>query len=134
MRSARALVVAVALGVLLAIPAAAKQGVRAKLDRPVRLATAPGKTLSVAWHLVDGRGRPFGASGIYLRVSRCGHGPLRVRAKPRGHGGYSARVKVPSGGIRKLTVGLKGVMIVGGHSTRADVFFQFDPPVRRDCS
>jgi hypothetical protein len=122
-----------AVGAALAMPAAAKEDVRAKLDKPVRLGTAPGKTLRVAWHLVDSHGRPFGASGIYLRVSRCGRGPLKIRAVPRAHGGYSARVRVPKGGIRKLLVGLEGWRIIGDRKERADVFFQFDPPVHRDC-
>jgi hypothetical protein len=134
MRSARLVAVPLAVGALLAIPAAAKEGVRAKLDTPVRLATKPGKALRVAWHLADAGGRPFGASGIYLRVSRCGHGSLRIRARSRGHGGYSARMRVPKGGIRKLAVGLEGVTIVGGHSRRSDAVFQFDPPLRRDCA
>jgi len=42
-------------------------------------------------------------------------------------------VKVRRGGIRKLVVGLKGIRIIGGRRERADVFFQFDPPVYRDC-
>jgi len=53
-------IVAVAL---LAMPASAKRGVRAQLDQPVRLDTAPGKKVRVAWHLVDEDGRRFGASG-----------------------------------------------------------------------
>jgi len=57
-----------------------------------------------------------------------------IPAAARGHSGYSARVTVPKGGIRKLVVGLKGVRIIGSRRKRADLFFQFDPPVYRDCS
>jgi hypothetical protein len=133
MHRVRVLGVVTTAGALLAVPVAAKEGVRAKLDRPVRLDSAPGKTLRVAWHLVDAAGRPFGASGIYLRVSRCGRRPLRIAATTRGHGGYSAHVKVPQGGIRKLLVALKGWRIIGDRTERADAFFQFDPPVYRRC-
>ncbi len=87
----------------------------------------------MAWHLRDANGHPFGASGIYLRVSRCGHAPLHVPATARGHGGYSARVRVPKGGIRKLLVGLEGIQITGGRTKRADMYFAFVPPVYRDC-
>src|SRR5439155_12323554 len=73
MRSARLLAGLIAAAAVLALPAAAKEGVRARLDAHVRLDTAPGKTMRVAWHLFDEKGRPFGAGGIYLRVSRCGH-------------------------------------------------------------
>jgi hypothetical protein len=133
MRSALLLLLLMAAA-LVATPAAAKDGVRAKLDEPVLLGTAPGKTITVAWHLLDRKERPFGASGIYLRVSRCGRRPLTVRASEHGRGGYSARVKVPKGGIRKLLVGLQGWRIIGDKQERADRYFQFDPPLARRCS
>ena len=128
------LVTVIASGAILVAPAAAKQGVEAKLDTPVRLGTAPGKTIRVAWRLVDHQGRPFGASGIYLRVARCGRRPLKVPATERAVGSYTARVKVPRGGIRKLRVGLTGWRVIGERTERADVFFPFDPPLRRRCS
>jgi len=125
---------ALIIGALLTMPAVAKEGVRAKLDEPVVLDAAPGKTITVAWRLIDEAGLPFGASGIYLGVSRCGRRPLTVHARERGHGRYSARVKVPKGGIRKLLVGLEGWRIIGDRKERADAFFQFDPPLSRRCS
>ena len=134
MRPTLLLPVLIAAVALLAMPAAAKEGVRAKLDEPIRLDAAPGKRIKVAWRLVDEEGRPFGASGIYLRVSRCGRRPLTVPAAERSLGRYSARVKVPRGGIRKLLVGLRGWRIVGDQEERADRFFQFDPPLARPCS
>ena len=78
-------------------------------------------------------GRPFGASGIYLRVARCGRRPVRVAASERGHGAYSARVRVPRRGLRRLVVGLRGWRIIGGESERADASFPFDPPLTRRC-
>jgi hypothetical protein len=134
MRPTLLLSVLIAAVALLAIPAAAKDGVRAELDEPVRLGTPPGETIKVAWRLVDNEGRRFGASGIYLRVSRCGRAPLTVPATERAGGGYSARIKVPRGGIRKLRVGLRGWRIIGARKERADRFFPFDPPLVRRCS
>jgi len=134
MRLIRPLAILLAVGALLATPTAAKEGVRAKLDEPVRLDVPPKTTIRVAWHLVDEEGRPFGASGIYLRVSRCGRKAMRIPATARGRGGYSARVRVPRGGIRKLLVGLQGWRIIGDRRERADAFFQFDPPVYRRCT
>ena len=134
MRPALLLAAVIAAGALLAMPAAAKQGVRAKLDEPVRVNSAPGTKIRVTWRLVDENGRPFGASGIYLRVSRCGRRPLKIPATERGLGKYSARVGVPKRGIRKLLVGLKGWRIIGERTERADAFFQFDPPLHRRCS
>lgn len=134
MRLLLLLSVLITAAALLAMPAAAKEGVRAELDEPVRLGTPLGETIKVAWHLVDQEGRAFGASGIYLRVSRCGRPPSTVPATERSGGGYSARVKVPKGGIRRLRVGLRGWRITGARKERADKFFQFDPPLVRRCS
>jgi hypothetical protein len=134
MRRTRLLAILLAGSTALAVPAVAKEGVRAKLDAPVRLDAAPGTTIRVLWHLVDENGRRFAPSGIYLRVSRCGRGPLRIPAGERGGRRYSARVRVPKGGIRRLVVGLKGWRIVGERRERADVLFPFDPPVRRRCA
>jgi hypothetical protein len=134
MRLAQVSLAAAAALVLLAMPAAAKEGVTARLDRPVDLSAPVGRAIRVAWHLRDAHGHAFGASGIYLRVSRCGHRPLLIPATARGHGGYSARLRVPKGGIRKLLVGLEGIQITAGHTTRADAYFAFVPPVYKDCA
>ena len=133
MRLTLLLPVLVAAAALLAVPAIAKEGVRARLDDPVRLGAAAGETIRFTWHLVDEKERPFNASGIYLRISRCGRAPMTVPAK-RASGGYSARVRVPKGGIRKVLVGLEGWRITGERKERADRFFQFDPPLARSCS
>jgi hypothetical protein len=121
----------VAVAALLAVPAVAKDGVRAKLDRPVALVGA--KTVTVKWRLVDEHGERFGASGIYLRVSRCGRARVDIPAKPSGDG-YTARVTVPPRGLRKLIVGLQGWTTADGRTTRRDKYFQFDPPLARDCA
>src|SRR5688500_14199617 len=124
MRPTLLLSVLIATAVLLAMPATAKEGVRAELDEPVRRGTPPGQTITVAWPRVDQEGRAFGASGISLPVARCGRRGLTVPATERSRGGYSARVKVPKGGIRRLRVGLRGWRITGDRKERADVFFQ----------
>jgi hypothetical protein len=128
MRAPVLLTGSLAIGVVLGAPASAKEGVRAKLDAPVTMSTAAGKTVRVAWRLVDEDGRPFGG-GIYLRVSRCEHGPLKIRATVGGSGRYVARVTVPKGGMRRLVVGLPGWRIIGERKERADALFPFDPPL-----
>lgn len=135
MRTAGCITIVICAFVLVALPAGAKQGVRAKLEGNVRLGTTPGKTIAVAWRLVDARGHAFGASGIYVRVSRCGGGLRRVKARNLGDGRFSARVRVPAGGIRRLRVGLEGWRIpAGGKAQRADMLFEFDPPLVRRCN
>jgi hypothetical protein len=131
-RSLAALVSLTAL--VAAVPAAAKDGVRAKLDKPVNLSTKPGQEIHVAWHLLDRHGNNFGARDIYLRVSRCGRPLIRVRATQAGDG-YHVVLRVPRGGIRTLAVGLQGIQIRRGHKPRrADPLFPFAPPLRRRCS
>ena len=132
MRARDALALLSVTAALLAVPAAAKEGMVATLDAPVRLDRAPGETLRVKWHMVHAQASTASASSIYLRVSRCGHRPLRVPAKLR-PGGFTVRLKVPAGGIRKLMVGLEGWRITPDHKERADRFFPFDPPLHRSC-
>jgi len=134
MRTARFITVAISAVLLLALPASAKEGVRAKLEGTVRLGAAPGKTIGVTWRLVDAHGHAFGASGIYLRVSRCGGGLRRLKARNLGGGRFAARLIVPPRGIRKLRVGLAGWRIAGGKAQRADMLFEFDPPLVRRCA
>ncbi len=125
--------VAIVAAATIAMPALGKEGVRATLDSPVRLDTPAGKSMRVVWHLSDEEGRAFGASGIYLRVSRCGARPLRIPATVRGRGRYSAKFTVPEGGLRKLMVGLKGWRITGARKERADAVFNFVPALGRRC-
>ena len=135
MRTSRCITVFICAFALAAQPASAKEGVRAKLEASVRLAAAPGTTIPITWRLVDARGNAFGAGGIYLRVSRCGGGLRRVKARDLGGGRFSARVRVPAGGIRRLRVGLEGWRIpAGGTAQRADMLFEFDPPLVRRCA
>lgn len=129
----RFLVAPLAVAALLVVPASAKEGVVAKLDNRVSLKTAAGEAMTVRWHLVDADGGRFGAGGIYLRVYRCGRPSHDVTARVT-RTGYSARFRVRRGGIRKLVVGLQGWrMYPSGRRERADVYFPFDPPLRRTC-
>jgi hypothetical protein len=128
----RRLCLLIALMALLAVPASAKDGVRAVLEGTAKLDTAPGTSMRVTWRLEDTAGHPFGASGIYLRVSRCGRSPLRIMATGM-HGRYSARFRVPKGGIRKLMVGLEGWRTFRGRTERADARFPFVPALVRPC-
>jgi hypothetical protein len=68
MLRARLLVGLLAAGALIAVPAAAKEGVHAILLKPLPLDAVAGERIRVDWRLIDDKGRPFGASGIYLRA------------------------------------------------------------------
>jgi hypothetical protein len=124
-----------------AAPAYGKGDVRATLENPMQLQRAvPGERVRIAWTLTEAQlppltapgrvaPRPFGASGVYIRVRgkvreppeifAANSGPLASRA-----GRYAAVVTVPSDGIAAIAIGLEGYRTLPGQaSTRADVFF-----------
>lgn len=124
-----------------AAPAYGKGDMRAMLENPVQLQrAAPGERVRVAWAMTEAQPpglttpgrvapRPFGASGVYIRVrGKAGaapetfaatSGPLASQA-----GRYVAVVTVPPGGIAAIAIGLEGYRTLPGQaSTRADAFF-----------
>ena len=69
--------------------------------------------------------RPFGAGGLFVRLR--GEAGGFSRALGRGSDGrYTARVKVPRGGLASIRFGLDGVRIVAGHESPAPVYFPLD--------
>ena len=100
--------------VVLAAAASAwtKEGARSDLTTSVPLRAPPGTTVRVGWIVSapDGRGnmRPFGATGMFVRLlSRTGAPPTTGFA-PQSAGRYSAEVNVPAGGIGGVRTGLRG--------------------------
>ena len=125
-----ALLAAAAAALLAAVPAVAKQGVRATLNGTVPLDASPGTHVRVAWTLtyVDehGRKRPFGAGAVYVRLlSSTGAGAQTAYAAPGAHeeGRYTASVVVPEGGIRDIQIALHGFTSGANGTRNADVRF-----------
>lgn len=111
---------------LLAPPAApAKEGVRATLIGPVAVDARPGERITMAWKLEDARGRPFGASGLFVRL-RSAVGGRAVTAITDGSGRFAVRMTVPEGGIGAIEFGLRGWRIVAGRRSRADMLFPLE--------
>ncbi len=113
-----------------ALPAAAKEGVVATLETPIPLDAEPGTPVRVAWTLTyaegESRGRPFGASGVFVRlVSASGANAQTGVAvpAPRSSGKYEATVKVPAGGIGDVQVGLHGWVSAPSGTRSADRLF-----------
>ena len=106
-------VAAVALVALMLAPGgSSKEGARARLLTPLLLAAKPSSTIQVRWavDVPDRQGgrRPFGASGMFVRLlSRTG-APSTIGFADGG-GRFETTVRVPSGGIGGLRVGLRGM-------------------------
>lgn len=124
-----ALVAAGALVVVL--PAAAKEGVKATLLTRIPVDAPAGARLEVAWKLFSigehGRHEPFNAGGVFVRVRSASgaaaqEGFARGAAQPAGV--YRAAVVVPKGGgIGDVEIGLMGWTNGPNGTRRAGVFF-----------
>jgi hypothetical protein len=101
-----------ALSILLVVPAAVgKEGVRARLDTPLPVGAAQGDTITIAWTLSSierGGHRPFGASGVFVRLLSASNGKsVKAIGNGSSQGRYIAKVKVPEGGIGGIRIGLE---------------------------
>jgi hypothetical protein len=107
-RLACALVVAL----VVAVPAAAKEGAQAHLLKPLPANATPGKFITVRWSVdVPGpNGTRLGFSAIGMFVRLVGRGGASTTALARENVGppYSARLRVPTGGIRAVRFGIAG--------------------------
>lgn len=107
-RLACALVVALAA----AVPAGAKEGAQAHLLRPLPKSASPGSFITVRWTVtVRGpNGTRVGISAIGMLVRLVGRGGSATTALARENVGppYSARLRVPRGGIRAVRLGIAG--------------------------
>jgi hypothetical protein len=117
---------------LAATPAWGKEGVEATLQTSLPPNASPGDQLRVAWTLAyrdeQGKWRPFGASGVFIRlVSASGGKPTTAVSGDGGRtGAYEATVSVPEGGIGGISIGLHGTSSGAGGTSAADLYF----PVR----
>ena len=104
------MLVTAATALVAALPAAGKEGVAATLLTRIPLDAPAGTRVEVAWRLTyldHGRRRPFGAGGVFVRLtSAAGAGAETGFAS--GDGGYRATVVVPEGGIGDVQIGLQG--------------------------
>jgi hypothetical protein len=94
-----------------ALPAAAKDGVKATLTSDLPLDAERGTRLRVAWTLAyvdDGRRRLFGAGGVFVRLVSASGAAAETAFAREDRGRYTATVTVPEGGIGDVEVGLRG--------------------------
>ena len=107
-----AVVLIVAVVVLLASPAGAKEGVVARVVTPLSRDADPGSKVTVVWtltYLEAGERRPFGGGWIFVRLfGPDGSRSARTYAANPAPGRFRATVKVPRGGVRRAEFGIMG--------------------------
>jgi hypothetical protein len=129
-RSALVLVALGAAALVTALPASAKEDVRATLTTGLPLDAPAGTQLTVAWSLFsvdeNGERRPFGANGVFVRLLSASGGASTEGVAPVGAhaaGEYEATVAVPEGGIRAVEIGLAGWVGDAQGTRRSDLIF-----------
>ena len=129
-RFALGLLVVAAAALVAALPATAKEGVKATLETNIPLNAPPGTQLSVSWSLAgvdeNGRRQPFGAIGVFVRLVSASGAAATTGVAPVGAhttGRYAATVVVPEGGIGDIEIGLQGWSTGPTGRHRADVLF-----------
>jgi hypothetical protein len=109
-----------------AIPAAAKDGVRAKLTTNVPLDAKAGTKLVIAWRLAyveEGKRRLFGGSGVFVRLGSATGSAAETGFADEDSGNYTATVAVPEGGIGDIEIGIRGYTSGYTSRRRSDLLF-----------
>jgi hypothetical protein len=120
-------ITAVLLAALVFAPGgSSKEGARARLLTPLPLAAKPGSTIQVRWFVdvpdEQGGGRPFGASGMFVRLLSTTGAPSTVGLADGG-GRFQTTLRVPSGGIGGVRVGLRGTSCDASGCRASDALF-----------
>ena len=108
------LICALVVTLAAAVPAAAtaKEAPQAHLLKPLPKSASPGRFIIVRWRVtvLEPNGTRDGFSAIGMLVRLVGRGGASTTALARENVGppYSARVRVPSGGIRAVRFGIAG--------------------------
>ncbi|MBJ7348504.1 MAG: hypothetical protein JHC87_08050 [Thermoleophilaceae bacterium] len=123
----------IGLSTALADNADAKGNIRATLDQSIPSDSTPGKLITVGWKLESERPssssksgaskyQPFGAGEVFVRlIGPAGSRPTEAIVDGRGH--FSASVRVPSGGVKDIKIGIKGTTINADGTRRAGDYF-----------
>jgi hypothetical protein len=120
-------VMAILLAALVLAPGgSSKEGARARLLSPLPLAAKPGSTIQVRWavDVPDGQGgrRPFGAGAMFVRLLSKTGAPSTIGFAD-GRGRFQTTLRVPSGGIGGVRVGLRGTRCDGSGCREGDALF-----------
>jgi hypothetical protein len=134
--SALACFAVAAVALVVALPAASKDGVKATLTTRVPVAASAGTMLRVSWTLnyrdEHGRRHPFGGGGIFVRLLSYTHAGAQTALARGTTGRYVATVRVPKGGMRGIQIGMPSWSSGPKGTHRADWLFPItNNPFRR---
>jgi hypothetical protein len=130
MRTFARLSAALLLLLAAAVPALAKEGLEARLDRPIALAGDPGSTVTVGFTIAAIGDDPDSWPGqpVFLKVHPVGGAPIESTATDDGRGHYTATFTMPAHGIAAVEIGLRGESCENGVCSRSDFMFQVAGP------
>ena len=126
---------AAALLLVGAASVAAKEGVQARVVTPIPREAAPGSRVTVVWTLSsidEGRRVPFGASAVFIRLFGPGDARTpRAFGAERAPGRFSARPRIPRGGVKRVVFGLMGTACDANGCRPSPAVFRIAGPVFR---
>jgi hypothetical protein len=129
--TARTIVAASVASLAVPVAASAKRDAVATIQAPTRCDAAAGERITIRFRVttatVDGTRVPFGASGVFVLLRRAGHPDLKLAARSAGSapGRYTARTRMPHGGLRRIDAGIDGTTSTpDGASRPAPVLFR----------
>lgn len=117
-------------------PVAAKEGIHATVLKGIPACAGEGRHYEVSWTLSDkDDGRPFNANRVFIRLIGPTGDTTEAFARYGAHsdGYYTATVKIPSGGVDAIEIGVAGTMRDReGHSERSDwLMVLANDPIRK---
>jgi hypothetical protein len=106
----------------------AKEGVEARLDRPIPMDAVTGSTISVGWGLwvrdsANQKWNTFTASGVFVRLHGIGGKSTEAFGSEDWTGHFLAEVTVPPDGIDRAEIGLAGTACTAVTCLRSDAIF-----------
>jgi hypothetical protein len=120
--------IAAMLAALVSSETLAKEGVEARLDRPIPKDAAAGSTITLGWSLwfrdeASGEWRPFTGNGGFVRLYGVEGSSTEASGTEDWTGHFLAEVAVPAGGIGRVEIGLAGTACRAGTCWRSDEIF-----------
>lgn len=111
---------------LVSSPPVARNWVQATLTSSVAKSAPAGSSVVIRWKLWSrdqhGKLMPFDAGGLFARIVNPTHTQETTAPAHGSRGEYSARIRVPSGGIGSVQVGIMGWNTTHGRTPAPVVF------------